>query len=67
MKKESIKIRIIDMEYDEEEKIFVMKVFNINKQEEVQLVIREKDFGIPENTPIDVINNFLNIHFMFLL
>jgi len=53
-----VKVKILDMEYDEEEKIFVMRVLHIEKKEEVRLVMRAKDFGIFEEVPIDVINNF---------
>jgi len=53
-----VKVKILDMKYDEEEKIFVMRVLHIEKREEVRLVMRAKDFGISKEVPIDVINTF---------
>ena len=53
-----VKVKILDMEYDEEEKIFIMRVFNTIKQEEVELAIRASDFGISSIVPIDTINYF---------
>ncbi len=53
-----VKVKILDMEYDEEEQIFIMKVLHIEKKEEIKLVMRAKDFGISEEVPIDIINNF---------
>jgi len=58
MNKEPVKVKILDMEYDEEEKIFIMRVFNTIKQEEVELAIRASDFGISSIVPIDTINYF---------
>ena len=53
-----VRVKILDMEYDEEEQIFIMRVLHIEKREEIRLVMRAKDFGIFEEVPIDVINTF---------
>ena len=58
MKKESIKVKILDVQYDREENIFVMNVFNIKKQENVELVIRAEDFGVTRVVSIETINYF---------
>ncbi|MEK0369506.1 MAG: hypothetical protein QQN62_07890 [Nitrosopumilus sp.] len=58
MNKKSIKVKILDIEYDKEENIFVMNVLNIKNQENVKLVIRAEDFGVTRVVPIDTINYF---------
>ncbi len=58
MKKQPIKVKILDVQYDREENIFVMNVFNIKKQENVELVIRAEDFGVTRVVSIETINYF---------
>lgn len=53
-----VKVKILDMEYDEEEQIFIMKVLHIEKKEEVKLVMRAKDFGVSKKIPINLVLTF---------
>jgi hypothetical protein len=53
-----IPVKIIEMRYSEEEKVFFMKIMHKEKNEEITLVIKSSDFGIPENVSKEIIDNF---------
>lgn len=52
------KVKIMKMTYDKEDHLFIMKVKNMVKEEEVDFAIRAEDFGINKDIPIEIINNF---------
>ena len=58
MKKDPIKVKILDMKYDEEDHIFIMAILDIDKNKNVNLAMRAEDFSVPRGTPVNIINNF---------
>ena len=58
MKKQPVKVKILDIQYDREENLFIMNVLNINKQEKIDLAIRAEDFGVNRETPVETIKYF---------
>ena len=58
MNKELKKVIILEMEYKEETHLFIMKIREKETMKEAQLAIRATDFGIPKDSPKDLISIF---------
>ena len=46
MEKKSTKIKILNMEYEEDDHIFIMNVLDIYRDEKISFAMRAEDFGI---------------------
>ena len=60
-KSKPIPVKIIDMRYSEEEDVFFIKIFHKEKEEEITLVAKSSDFGIPKGTPKEIHEQFCDM------
>ena len=58
MIKKTVKVKIINMKYDKNDHLFMMKVKDIEKGEDITFAISADDFGIPQGFQEDVIIQF---------
>lgn len=56
--KKPIKVKILHMNYDDEDHIFTMAVHNIESAQDVNFAMRAEDFGISRDIPIEIIYKF---------
>ena len=58
MKKVEVKVKIIEMTYKKENHLFLMKVVDIEKNQDVTFAISGDDFGLPPDVPQNLIDQF---------